>query len=138
VRPEPERLAKLPLFASLSPEQLRTLSRFTTVREEAAGTPLVEEQAPAFAFFVLEEGTAVVATAEQELRTLGPGDFFGEIGLLGDGGRTATVTATTPVTLIVMLGRDLQMFIRDFPEAADLLRGAVAERLERSAAVAGH
>ena len=135
MRPEPERLAKLSLFATLSPEQLRALSRYTTVREEDADTTLVEEEAPAFAFFVLEQGTALVTTGEQELRRLGPGDFFGEIGLLTDRGRTASVTATSPVTLIVMLGRDLQMFMRDFPEAAERLRAAADERLARSAAI---
>jgi CRP-like cAMP-binding protein len=134
MRPEPERLARLPLFATLSPEQLRALSRFTTVREDDAGTTLVEEEAPAFAFFVLEQGTALVTGGERELRKLDPGDFFGEIGLLADRGRTATVTAASPVTLIVMLGRDLQMFIRDFPEAAEQLRAAVTERLEHSSA----
>jgi CRP-like cAMP-binding protein len=133
MHPEPERLAQVPLFASLSPEQLQALARFTTVRQEDAGTCLIAEEAPGFAFFVLEQGTATVTSGTHELGVLGAGDFFGEIALLTDRGRTATVTAASAVSLIVMLGRDLQMFGRDFPEASEQLKRAVAERLERSA-----
>src|ERR671936_523514 len=133
MQPEPERLAQLPLFAFLSPEQLRTLARFATLRHEDAGTHLVDENAPGFAFFVIEEGAAIVTSGTHELATLGPGDFFGEIALLDDCPRTATVTATSPVNLVVMLGRDLKMFEQEWPEASERLKDAVAERLQRSA-----
>lgn len=133
MRPDPQRLAALPLFSSLSPEQLQALATFTTIREQPAGTRVVEEGASGYAFFIVEQGTAVVTSGERELEVLGPGDFFGEICVKYEGWRTATVTATSPLTVIVMLGRDCLMFERECSHVADALQKRMAERLERSA-----
>jgi CRP-like cAMP-binding protein len=133
VRPDPERLATLPLFASLSPEELRGLANYTTLRQELPGTRIIEEGAPGYAFFIVEEGTAVASSGGTELCTLGPGDFFGEIAVVGEGWRTADVTATSPMSVVVMLGRDFRMFEREWPEVSELLKRAMDERLKRSA-----
>jgi len=134
VHPDPEQLAVAPLFASLTPEQLGAVARLAELRRESADTRLVGEDAPGYSLFVLLEGNASVTSDDDEVGTLGPGDFFGEIALLGrEGRRTATVTATTPVSLAVMYGSDFRVFERDWPEAAELMKQAMAERLRRSA-----
>ena len=68
----------------------------------------------------------------EQLGELGPGDFFGEIALLAGLEGTATVTAITPVKLIVMHGSDFRVFERDWPDASALMRKTMAERLARS------
>jgi CRP-like cAMP-binding protein len=66
---------------------------------------LVGEGAPGYTFFVLVEGTAAVTSEGQTLAVLTPGDFFGEVAILGDGRRTATVTSTSPARLLVFPDR---------------------------------
>jgi CRP-like cAMP-binding protein len=129
VRPAPEQLASVPLLASLTPEQLEAIASLTQLRSETMGTRLVGEGAPGFVLFILLEGKADVTSRGAGLGTLGPGDFFGEIALLGEGRHTATVTAASPVTLAVMFGSDFQVFERDFPDASKQMRRAMEERL---------
>jgi CRP-like cAMP-binding protein len=129
MRPDPEQIADVPLFESLSGEQLSAIASLSELRHEPAGTVLVREGVHGYALFVLQEGTAVVTSGEDKIRTLRPGDFFGEIALLREGLRTATVTATTPVTLLVMHGSDFRVFERDWPEASELMRTTMRERL---------
>jgi CRP-like cAMP-binding protein len=131
VRPTPEQLAALPLFESLSPAELRAVASLTELRVEDAGVVLAGEGAPGYSVFALLSGTAVVSSGGEELATLGTGDYFGEIALLGEGRRTATVTAASPVSLVVMSGSDFRVFERDFPEMSALLKRAMAERLSR-------
>ena len=66
---------------------------------------------------------------DEELANLGPGDFFGELALAGDGRRTATVTATSSVTLAAMFGSQFRLLERDYPDTADRIRRAANERL---------
>jgi CRP-like cAMP-binding protein len=131
VRPTPEQLAVLPLFESLSPAELRAVASLTELRVEDAGVVLAGEGAPGYSVFALLSGTAAVTSGGEELTTLGAGEFFGEIALLGEGRRTATVTAASPVSLVVMSGSDFRVFERDFPEMSALLKRAMAERLAR-------
>jgi CRP-like cAMP-binding protein len=130
MRPAPEQLASVPLLASLNPEQLEAIASLTELRSETMGTRLVGEGAPGFVLFILLEGKADVTSRGAGLGTLGPGDFFGEIALLGGEGRhTATVTAASPVTLAVMFGSDFHVFERDFPDASRLMKQAMDDRL---------
>jgi CRP-like cAMP-binding protein len=133
MRPEPEQLARMHLFRSLSRDQLEAVATLAESRQEEAGTVLVEAGASGYSLFVLQEGTALVTAGDEPIGELGPGDFFGEIALLGKRERTATVTASTPVTLVVMLGSDFRVFERDWPDAAEQMKQAMAERLARSA-----
>jgi CRP-like cAMP-binding protein len=130
VRPEPEQLAAVPLLASLKPEQLQAIASLTQLRSEPMGTRLVGEGAPGFVLFILLEGKADVTIGGAGMGTLGPGDFFGEIALLGgEGLHTASVTAASPVTLGVMFGSDFRVFERDFPDASEQMKRAMEERL---------
>ena len=127
--PTPETLADIPLFASLSPEERRAVVSLSEMRSAAAGHVLVGEGASGHALFIILEGTAEVSVGDLPVSTLRRGDFFGEIALLGEGRRTATVTARSPVELVVMHGSDFRVFERDWPEASELLKSAVRERL---------
>jgi CRP-like cAMP-binding protein len=132
MHPEPEQLAGSPLFASLNAEQLASIAGLMDLVAQPAGATLVGEGAPGFSLFVLLDGTADVTSEDLPLRTLRAGDFFGEIALLGDARRSATVTATSPVNLAVMYGSDFRVFERDFPDAARQMKDATSQRLERS------
>ena len=130
MRTTPEQLASVPLFASLTPDQLEAVATLSELREEPEGAVLVGEGAPGFSLFILLEGSADVTSDAGERTTLGHGDFFGEIALLGGKGRhTATVTASSPVTLAVMFGSDFRVFERDFPDAARQMKEAMDDRL---------
>ena len=133
-RPDPDQLATVPLFESLSREQLKVVSSRTSVHRADAGRRLVGQGTPGYSFFVIQEGTVSVTSDGEEVGELGPGDFFGELALLGEGDRTATVTTTSPVKLIVMQAHDFRVFTRDFPEVAARIRDATAQRFARSEA----
>jgi CRP-like cAMP-binding protein len=129
MRPTPEQLADLALFESLSLDELGAVASLTELRVEDAGVSLVGEGAAGYSVFVLLSGTAVVTSGGEEIGTLGAGDFFGEIALFGEGRRTATVTAASPVSLVVMSGSDFRVFERDFPEMSAHMKHAMADRL---------
>jgi CRP-like cAMP-binding protein len=132
MRPTPEQVAKVPLFASLSSEAQQAIATLSELRQEDAGAILVGEGAPGYSLFSIEDGSASVTSGDKILTALGPGDFFGEIALLGESVHTATVTASSPVSLIVMLGSDFRVFERSYPEASAAMKHAMADRLERS------
>ena len=84
--------------------------------------------------FAITSGTADVVIEGAVVRTLGPGDMFGEIAVLSGGRRTATVIAATDMTLITVLNRDMWRLERESPEIATALRATIAERLGTSVA----
>ena len=128
---DPDRLAAIPLLSGLSSSELQQVARWTEVRHADAGDRLVGEGAAGYSFFVIEDGNAAVTSEGNELGTLGQGDFFGEIALLGEGGRrTATVTATSPVTYLAIFGSDFRQLEREHPSAAERIREAMADRLD--------
>jgi CRP-like cAMP-binding protein len=95
-------LAGIPLFASLSDAEREALASDFSEKTAEAGSHLIGEGAPGYSFFVLTEGTAVVTARGETLAELGPGDYFGEIAILEGGRRTASVTTTSRVKLLVM------------------------------------
>src|SRR6266851_2146928 len=112
MRPDPDWLATVPLFASLEHEELERVSEWVETRRADAGERLVSEGASGYSFFVLQEGTASVTRDGEQIATLASGDFFGELALTGDGRRTATVTATSPVTVAAMFGLQFRLLER--------------------------
>ena len=99
MRPTAADLERIALFASLSDSERAELAESFEVRSKAAGTELIGEQTGGYSFFALAEGEARVSVNDVEVAALGPGDCFGEMALLGDGRRTASVTTTTPTTV---------------------------------------
>ena len=90
-----ELLQKVPLFADFESGDLERLARSFKERTFAAGSTVAGEGKTGAGFFVIESGEASVSVHGSERDKLGPGDYFGEIALLDEGARIATVTATT-------------------------------------------
>lgn len=122
------KLSTVELFAGLSREELRRLSRVTDEVVVPAGTTLINEGAFAHEFLLIEAGSAEVRRDGKLLAELGPGDFAGEIGVMQDARRNATVTASSELTAIVMTARDLRGLARELPSVAAHLDAAIAAR----------
>ena len=123
-----ERLGAIPLFAGLNRKERRALAPRADAVELEQGRVIVREGEWPYEFFAIEEGTAEVRRGDQLLAELGPGDFFGEMGLVGDTRRNASVMAATPIKGIVMTAQAFRQTARELPEVATKLRAAIEER----------
>jgi CRP-like cAMP-binding protein len=126
-----KRLEEVPLFAGLSKKERERVARWADEIDEPAGYRLVDQGKFAHEFFVLLDGVVEVIKDERHLTDLGPGDFFGEIALVGHERRTATVRATTPVRAVVMHARDFGAMRSEMPSVCDRIENAIRERLGR-------
>jgi len=125
---EESKLRALTLFAEVPRRQLAHLSSVTDEVVVGAGTRLIDEGSFAYEFLLIESGTAEVRRKGELLAELGPGDFAGEIGVMQDARRNATVTATSELTAIVMTARDLRQIARELPSVGAQIDAAIAER----------
>jgi CRP/FNR family transcriptional regulator, cyclic AMP receptor protein len=128
-----EAMARVPLFAQLSSGELARLAKVADEIDLPKGKVLTREGRRAHEFFVLLEGTADVRRDTRLLPSLGPGDFLGEIALVTDSVRTATVTTTSPVRALVLTGGAFRTVMHDYPEIQRKVLEALAVRLSRSA-----
>jgi CRP-like cAMP-binding protein len=133
----PADLATVPLFGSLTDEQVVHLAPWFDLREVSEGTTLVGEGRAGYSFFVLLDGAAVVATEGQEVARYGPGDVFGEMAILGDGRRTATVTATAPSRVLELFGTEFRRLESEHPAIAAELEAIARRRHEALLRVRG-
>jgi CRP-like cAMP-binding protein len=124
----------IPLFAGLTLDQRSSVAGSCGEHAVDAGSTLVQEGDFGYGMFAITSGTADVIIDGAAVRTLGPGDMFGEIAVLSGGRRTATVIAATDMTLITVLNRDMWRLERESPEIAAALRATIAERLGASMA----
>jgi CRP/FNR family cyclic AMP-dependent transcriptional regulator len=127
---EAKRLEGVGFFSGLSKKELAKLAQWTDEVAVSAGQVLASEGTFAHEFFVIEEGSADVMQDGDRVADLGPGEFFGEIGLLEKERRTATVVATSPMQLIVMFQREFKQMEREMPGVADRIRSAIRARLD--------
>ncbi len=125
---ETDKLRSLPLFSQLPEADRDKISEFVDAVDVPGGETLIAEGEQAYQFFVVEHGQAEVSVEGEPVRTLGPGDFFGEIGLLLTGRRTATVTSVSPMTLVTIFDSKFRTVEQQYPEIAARLREAVKER----------
>jgi len=122
-----------PLFADLDKRALQRVALLAESLDVGPGKVLTQEGRLAWEFFVIEDGTAEVSQSGAVIGTLGPGDFFGEVGLLGESEtRTATVTSTTPMKLIVLTGGRLATIEREMPGVSEQIREALAARMKNT------
>jgi CRP/FNR family cyclic AMP-dependent transcriptional regulator len=124
-------LATIPLFAEMPAEKRDQVASVCLDLNVDAGTTLIVEGDFGYAMFVVTEGAADVLKDGEVIRTLGPGDVFGEIAVLSGGRRTATVVAKTPMRLITVMNRDVWRLERDVPDVGASLRTTIADLLGR-------
>jgi CRP/FNR family transcriptional regulator, cyclic AMP receptor protein len=122
------RLKSIPLFQTVSDEELSQIAPFAEEVHAEKGTELVKEGDYSYEFLAIEEGTAEVLRAGEHIAELGPGDFFGEMGLLEKDRRNATVVAKTDMRLITLTGWDMKRVEKAMPEAVDRVRAVIEER----------
>jgi CRP-like cAMP-binding protein len=122
-----DRLKTIPLFSSLSDKALDTLSVFASETSVSTGKRLVHEGDYSYDLIVIETGTADVIKGGEVIGALGPGDVFGEMGMLSGGRRMADVIATSPMRLITLSKWDLK---RIATEVSDQLQALVEQRQE--------
>lgn len=124
-----EQLAAVPLFAGLSKKQLRRISSLMTRIERPAGQVLTTEGQPGFEFFIVLEGEVEARQGDRVIARRGPGEYVGEIALLDRRPRTATVVATTPVSIEVLSRREFVSLLAEAPELSEQILATVAQRL---------
>ena len=123
-----ERLSAIPFFAALSDGDRAAVAEVAFEVEAAEGEALATEGDFGYALYAIESGSADVSADGTHVRTLGPGDVFGEIAVIASGRRTATVVASEPTRLIALFKRDVWALEQRNPDAAASLRALVAER----------
>src|SRR5687768_3007487 len=121
------RLAELPLFEGMDDEALRTVSKLAQEVSVSEGAELVREGDYSYELTIIDEGQAEVAHDGQVVATLGPGDVFGEAGVLSKGMRNATVRASTPMRLITLTGWDLRRLRSRIPLLEERISALAAE-----------
>jgi len=129
-----ELLRQVPLFSACTKRELIEVALVADERESSAGDDLTVEGRPGREFFVLIDGSVVVRRKGRRLADLGPGDWFGEIALLTFKPRSATVSATSPVRLLVISDRAFRSVVETTPRIALRVLASVAQRLERDPA----
>ena len=120
-------LKKIPLFAEVPDEDLRKVATFATTEEFTEGATVVKEGAYSNHFYAIQEGTVKVERGGEHLADLGPGDVFGEQGLLERQARSASVVATSPLRVIKIEHWELSRMRKTMPQVVeDLQRRAEA------------
>jgi len=124
-----ELLKRVPLFAGCSKKELGEIALVADEIDFSAGKVLTREGDSGREFFVLVDGAAEVRRKGRKVRTMGSGDFFGEIALVSSRPRTATVTATAPVRLLVVTDRAFRELMQNMPSIQMKVLTALADRL---------
>lgn len=124
-----ELLRGVPLFANCSKAELQQIAQLADELDLADGATLIREGERGREFIVVAEGTVKVTRGGTTIRELGSGDFIGEIALVVDRPRTATVTATSPVRLLVVTDRAFSRLLEQVPSISLKVMQSLGERL---------
>jgi CRP/FNR family transcriptional regulator len=130
-----ETLATVPLFSGLAKRDRERLAKAMKARTWAAEEVVIEEGKGGIGFWVIESGNATVSIAGEKVRRLGPGDHFGEIALLDDGPRAATVTADGELRCQGIVAWEFAPFVREHPEVAWALLQRLATMVREARAL---
>ena len=122
-----------PLFARCSKEEIRRVAAIAEERNLATGTELIREGDDAREFFVVIEGAAEVRRHGRKVSTIGIGGFVGELAILSDTPRSATVTAATPLDVLVISRRDFLSLVGEMPSISTKVARALADRVAADA-----
>jgi CRP-like cAMP-binding protein len=129
--PDPKRelLAQVRLFRGCTPEELDQVASATTEVDVSSGEVLCQAGEAGHEFFVVVKGNARVAMSDREIATLGPGSFFGEMALIDGGPRIATITAVTPMRLLVLHRREFRRLLTSRPALVAEVVAVIGERM---------
>lgn len=127
-----DELRSIPLFKNLTDEQRGRVAERLKEVDVDLGSVIARQGDFAYHLFVVRSGTAVVTIDDELVRTLGPGNTFGEIGVLDRGRRTANVVAVTPMRLLTMMIWDFNELAADLPEFVAHAKSIAQNRLEHS------
>jgi CRP/FNR family cyclic AMP-dependent transcriptional regulator len=132
-------LRAVPLFSGLQPKQLKSLARWVATRRYQPGQAIVEEGQAGMGLYCIQSGRVGVtqSSAGREIREMGPGESFGEISLLDDRPRSATVTALEPTTAVVLDKSQFLAELRTYPEIALAILPPLVQRLREAEARSG-
>jgi CRP-like cAMP-binding protein len=128
---DPERAATIPLLAVLDRRAREQVLRTAREQSYAPGDVVVAEGDPATRLFVIVDGTASVEQGGQAVGTMGPGEFFGELALIEEHGRTATIRAETNLTCLVITAWEFRASLEEHPKMAIPMLTAIISRLHR-------
>jgi CRP-like cAMP-binding protein len=126
-------ISRIPLFEACSQAELARIATITTQLDVPDGEVLIREGETGDLFFVLVKGSAEVRKGKRRVATLGPGDFAGEIALLSDIPRTATVSTTSPVTALRATRKGFSALLETSPKIQQKVLRALADRLAPTA-----
>jgi CRP/FNR family transcriptional regulator, cyclic AMP receptor protein len=127
-------IADVDLFRDLSKARLKRLATAAREVPQPAGKELATEGMGALAFHYILDGTATVSRDGRELRTLGPGDYFGEISMIDGRPRSATVTAVEPLTTLAIPHQNFEVVVDEDPGFARHLLKTLCARLREAEA----
>lgn len=133
-----ELLKRTPLLSDLGRRELEEVERLVDEVDVPAGKVLMREGDAGREFFVLVTGTVAIDRRGTRVRTLEPGDFFGEIALLAEGPRTATATTEGPATLLVLGHREFHSLMDKYPAIRTCVLDALAKRIRNLEPEAAH
>ena len=129
---DPARLKKIPVFADLSDDELDHIAALAAQVSVPESKELVREGDYSYDVLAIEEGTARVERHGEHIADLGPGDVFGEMGVLQREQRNATVAATSPMLLVTLTSWDIRRLQKTAPKAVAHLRDVVAQRSDQA------
>jgi CRP/FNR family transcriptional regulator, cyclic AMP receptor protein len=129
---DPARLKKIPVFADLSDDERDHVAALAAEVSVPESKELVREGDYSYDVLAIEEGTASVDRHGEHIADLGPGDVFGEMGVLKREQRNATVVATSPMLLVTLTSWDIRRLQKTAPNAVDHLREVVAQRSDQA------
>ena len=122
-------LRRVPLFADLPPRDLEGVAKTMRRRTFKAGDTIAQEGAGGVGFFVIDDGEAVVSVGGEEVGRLGPGDYFGEVALIAETDRTATVKAQTELRCYCLTSWEFRPLVEGNASIAWKLLEAMAKKL---------
>jgi CRP-like cAMP-binding protein len=125
-------LSKVLLFSGCDRKELGQIAGLATEIDVPKGKVLAQEGSPGREFYVILDGKASVAIGGKQVATLGPGDFFGEMALLDQGPRVATVTAEDEMEVAVLDPREFATLVEEHPGVARKILKGLAQRLRES------
>ena len=125
-------LERVPLLAGMNDKARGRLAKTMKDRTFKQGREVVAQGRTGAGFFLITEGEAVVTIGGEVIRTLGPGDYFGEMALLDGAPRSATVTAQTELSCLTISSWGFKAFVQENPQVAWDMLQRLAERLRES------